>query len=151
MQLTAESTALTMRITLLEEQKAQMEKDLQDDYAASIAELEAKLEEDNRKLMSLEHSEQYLKASLEDSNNKQAEQVTSLKEELEKLNGKLSSAKVATAATKWKLKAAHEAEKKAQMSRSTRCSSPPRQSRLGPPTETSLRRALCSSPPSRPQ
>ena len=118
-QLTAESTALTMRITLLEEQKAQMEKDLQDDYAASIAELEAKLEEDNRKLMSLEHSEQYLKASLEDSNNKQAEQVTSLKEELEKLNGKLSSAKVATAATKWKLKAAHEAEKKAQMSRST--------------------------------
>ena len=74
---------------------------------------------DNRKLMSLEHSEQYLKASLEDSNNKQAEQVTSLKEELEKLNGKLSSAKVATAATKWKLKAAHEAEKKAQMSRST--------------------------------
>ena len=117
-QLTAESTALTMRITLLEEQKAQMEKDLQDDYAASIAELEAKLEEDNRKLMSLEHSEQYLKASLEDSNNKQAEQVTSLKEELEKLNGKLSSAKVATAATKWKLKAAHEAEKKAQMSRS---------------------------------
>ena len=118
MLLTAESTTMTTRITLLEEQKAQMEKDLQDDYAASIAELEAKLEEDNRKLMSLEHSEQYLKASLEDSNNKQAEQVTSLKEELEKLNGKLSSAKVATAATKWKLKAAHEAEKKAQMSRS---------------------------------
>ena len=73
--------------------------------------------------MSLEHSEQYLKASLEDSNNKQAEQVTSLKEELEKLNGKLSSAKVATAATKWKLKAAHEAEKKAQMSRCDGCSS----------------------------
>ena len=77
MLLTAESTTMTTRITLLEEQKAQMEKDLQDDYAASIAELEAKLEEDNRKLMSLEHSEQYLKASLEDSNNKQAEQVTS--------------------------------------------------------------------------
>ena len=102
-QITAESTALTTRITLLEEQKAQVEKDLQDErearesdsqrltaeandaddqYAASIAELEAKLEEANRKLMSLERSEQYLKASLEDSN-KQAGQVTSLKEELE--------------------------------------------------------------------
>ena len=102
-QITSESAALTMRITLLEEQKAQVEKDLQDErearesdsqrltaeandaddqYAASIAELEAKLEEANRKLMSLERSEQYLKASLEDSN-KQAGQVTSLKEELE--------------------------------------------------------------------
>ena len=65
-QITSESTTMTTRITLLEEQKAQVEKDLQDErearesdsqrltaeandaddqYAASIAELEAKLEE----------------------------------------------------------------------------------------------------------